>query len=55
MAQQVMDFNRRASQSEQLTSRSIMTAGATWPGVMLPDNLRTLTTWRPALRSIGTG
>ena len=41
-AQQVMDFNRRASQNEQLTSRSIMTAGATWPGVMLTDDLRTL-------------
>lgn len=40
--QQVNDFNRRASQSEQLVARSLLTAGATWPGVMLWDDIRTL-------------
>jgi dienelactone hydrolase len=40
--QQVSDFNRRAGQSEQLVARSLMTAGVTWPGVMLWDDIRTL-------------
>jgi dienelactone hydrolase len=35
-------FNRRSSQNEQLVARSLMTAGITWPGVMLWDDLRTL-------------
>jgi dienelactone hydrolase len=40
--QQVNDFNRRASQNEQLVARSFLTAGVSWPGVMLWDDLRTL-------------
>ena len=35
-------FNRRSQQSEQLVARSLLTAGITWPGVMLWDDLRTL-------------
>jgi dienelactone hydrolase len=40
--QQVDDFNRRASQNEQLVARSLLTAGVTWPGVMMWDDIRTL-------------
>lgn len=35
-------FNRRSQQSEQLVARSLFTAGVTWPGVMLWDDIRTL-------------
>src|SRR5262249_54578499 len=35
-------FNRRSSQNEQLVARSLYTAGVTWPGIMLWDDLRTL-------------
>lgn len=41
-ADDVAAFNRRSSQNEQLVARSLMTAGTTWPGVMLWDDLRTL-------------
>lgn len=41
-AQQVNDFNRRASQNEQLIARGLLTAGVTWPGLMLWDDIRTL-------------
>ncbi|MGB2713690.1 MAG: alpha/beta hydrolase family protein [Vicinamibacterales bacterium] len=41
-ADEIAAFNRRSSQSEQLVARSLMTAGITWPGVMLWDDLRTL-------------
>ena len=41
-AEDVAAFNRRSSQNEQLVARSLMTAGITWPGVMLWDDLRTL-------------
>ena len=41
-AEDIAAFNRRSSQSEQLVARSLMTAGITWPGVMLWDDLRTL-------------
>lgn len=41
-ADEIAAFNRRSSQSEQLVARSLMTAGTTWPGVMLWDDLRTL-------------
>ena len=41
-AEDVAAFNRRSSQGEQLVARSLMTAGITWPGVMLWDDLRTL-------------
>jgi dienelactone hydrolase len=40
--QQINDFNRRASQNEQLIARSLLTAGVTWPGIMLWDDIRTL-------------
>jgi dienelactone hydrolase len=39
---EVAAFNRRAGQSEQLVARSLFTAGITWPGVMLWDDIRTL-------------
>ncbi len=39
---QINDFNRRASQNEQLIARALLTAGVTWPGVMLWDDIRTL-------------
>jgi dienelactone hydrolase len=38
----VAAFNRRSGQSEQLVARSLFTAGITWPGVMLWDDIRTL-------------
>jgi dienelactone hydrolase len=41
-ADDIAAFNRRSSQGEQLVARSLMTAGITWPGVMLWDDLRTL-------------
>jgi dienelactone hydrolase len=41
-ADDVAAFNRRSSQNEQLVARTLMTAGITWPGVMLWDDLRTL-------------
>jgi dienelactone hydrolase len=39
---EVQAFNRRSSQSEQLVARSLMTAGITWPGIVLWDDLRTV-------------
>jgi len=39
-SEEVQAFNRRSSQSEQLVARSLMTAGITWPGVVLWDDLR---------------
>jgi hypothetical protein len=41
-AQQISEFNRRSSQNEQLVARSLLTAGVTWPGVMLWDDIRAL-------------
>ncbi len=38
----IRDFNRRSSQAEQLVARSLFTAGISWPGVMVWDDLRTL-------------
>ena len=35
-------FNRRSSQNEQLVARSLFTAGALLPGVLLWDDIRTL-------------
>jgi dienelactone hydrolase len=40
--EEVDAFNRRSSQNEQLVARSLMTAGITWPGVVLWDDLRTV-------------
>jgi dienelactone hydrolase len=41
-ADEIAAFDRRSNQSEQLVARSLMTAGITWPGVILWDDLRTL-------------
>ena len=41
-AEEIATFNRRSGQNEQLVARSLMTAGITWPGVMLWDDIRTL-------------
>jgi dienelactone hydrolase len=38
----IRDFNRRSQASEQLVARSLFTAGITWPGVMVWDDVRTL-------------
>lgn len=40
--QRIQEFNARASQNEQLVSRALLTAGTTWPGVTLWDDLRTV-------------
>ncbi|MCC7499623.1 MAG: dienelactone hydrolase family protein [Bryobacterales bacterium] len=40
--ERIREFNRRSSQNEQLVARSMITAGITWPGVMLWDDIRTL-------------
>ncbi len=41
-SEEVQAFNRRSSQNEQLVARSLMTAGITWSGVVLWDDLRTV-------------
>jgi len=41
-AARIAEFNRRASQSEQLVGRTIYSAGFTWPGVMFWDDVRTV-------------
>jgi dienelactone hydrolase len=40
--ERIAEFNRRASQSEQLVGRTIFSAGFTWPGVMFWDDRRTV-------------
>lgn len=40
--EEIDTFNRRASQNEQLVARSLFTAGISWPGVVLWDDMRTL-------------
>jgi dienelactone hydrolase len=40
--QQIREFNRRSKEGEQLVARSLFTAGITWPGIMLWDDIRTL-------------
>lgn len=40
--EEVDAFNRRSSSSEQLVARTLMTAGITWPGIVLWDDLRTV-------------
>ena len=40
--QQVNDANRRAGQNEPTIARGMMTAGVTWPGVALWDDMRTI-------------
>jgi dienelactone hydrolase len=41
-SEEIAAFNRRASQNEQLFARSLFTAGVSWPGLMLWDDIRTL-------------
>jgi dienelactone hydrolase len=41
-AEEITAFHRRSQQSEQLVARSLLTAGITWPGVILWDDIRTL-------------
>ncbi len=41
-AQRISEFNRRASQNEQLVGRTIYAAGFTWPGVLFWDDVRTV-------------
>jgi dienelactone hydrolase len=41
-AERIAEFNRRASQNEQLTARTIYAAGFTWSGVMYWDDIRTV-------------
>jgi hypothetical protein len=40
--QDIRAFNQRAQQNEQLVARSLFTAGISWPGVLLWDDIRTL-------------
>ncbi|MGI8782191.1 MAG: dienelactone hydrolase family protein [Acidobacteriota bacterium] len=40
--QEIGAFNRRASQNESLLGRSLLTAGVTWGGVILWDDIRAL-------------
>jgi dienelactone hydrolase len=40
--QEVNQFNQRASASEQLVARTLFTAGITWPGIVLRDDMRTV-------------
>ncbi len=40
--QDIRAFNQRASQDESLIGRSLFTAGITWPGVVLWDDIRSL-------------
>ena len=39
---EVADFNRRSGQNEQLLARTLFTAGVSWPGILLWDDLRTV-------------
>jgi len=38
----INQFNQRSSANEQLMARTIMTAGATWAGILLWDDIRTV-------------
>ena len=40
--ERIEEFNHRAGQNEQLVARSLLTAGVSWPGVMLWDDIRTV-------------
>jgi len=42
LASEVESFNQRASQQESLLARSLFTAGITWPGVVMWDDIRCL-------------
>ncbi|MGE5645545.1 MAG: dienelactone hydrolase family protein [Acidobacteriota bacterium] len=40
--ERIAAFNRRSGENEQLVARSLLTAGVSWPGVMLWDDIRTV-------------
>lgn len=40
--ERINEFNRRSGQNEQLVARSLFTAGISWPGVLLWDDIRTV-------------
>ncbi len=40
--EEINAFNQRSSQNESLIARSLFTAGISWPGVVLWDDIRTL-------------
>jgi dienelactone hydrolase len=40
--EEIRSFNQRSSQNEQLVARSLFTAGISWPGIVLWDDIRTL-------------
>jgi dienelactone hydrolase len=40
--EEVANFNRRSQEAEQLVARSVFTAGITWPGIALWDDIRTV-------------
>jgi dienelactone hydrolase len=40
--QEINQFNQRASRDESLVARTLFTAGISWPGVVLWDDIRTL-------------
>jgi dienelactone hydrolase len=40
--ERIAAFNRRSGENEQLVARTILSAGFTWPGVMLWDDLRSV-------------
>jgi dienelactone hydrolase len=40
--EQIRSFHRRSWENERLVARSFLTAGTTWPGVLLWDDIRTV-------------
>jgi dienelactone hydrolase len=40
--QEIRAFNQRASEHESIVARSLLTAGVSWPGVLLWDDIRAL-------------
>jgi dienelactone hydrolase len=40
--EEIAAFNQRSSQNEQLVARSLFTAGVSWAGILLWDDIRTL-------------
>jgi dienelactone hydrolase len=40
--EEINAFNQRSSQSESLVARSLFTAGVSWPGIVIWDDIRTL-------------
>jgi len=40
--ERIQEFNHRAGSNEQLVGRTILSAGFTWPGVIIHDDIRTV-------------